>query len=118
MPLSNVQVRLSGTPAVERTDSNGRYTISNVSPGTQQVIVTLQGYGSVIAPVVVVRAGSASSVDFEMFPLSVTPSRAGRAATIPSMRSAHVPLCPMLAYLKAHADGRVNTFNDAMSCVR
>jgi len=68
--VPNVNVRLKDTPIGAAADINGKYTVSNIPPGSYTVLVTSVGYESLEMPVNV-RAGETMQLDFIIKPSSI-----------------------------------------------
>ncbi len=64
-PLSGARLQVVGTPLGATTNSDGRYTISGVTPGTVEVRVQHIGYAPVTRTLSV-SAGQTTSADFVM----------------------------------------------------
>jgi len=65
-PLANVSVFLDGTGYGTITGPNGRYTISNVTPGTYNVVAQTLGYADARRANVVLGRGATVTVDFAL----------------------------------------------------
>ena len=70
-PLSDVHIIVSGTQKGAQTDAQGRYTITNVPVGTQQIVARRVGLGSQ-THVTAVTAGQTSTVDFTLAAVATT----------------------------------------------
>lgn len=68
--IPNVNVRLKDTPMGSATDVQGRYTISNIPPGSYTVVVSSVGYESVEAAVQL-QVGGTARRDFELKPSTI-----------------------------------------------
>ena len=64
--LPNVSVFLGGTGYGTITGPNGRYTISNVAPGTYNVVAQTLGYAEARSANVVLGRGAIVTVDFTL----------------------------------------------------
>lgn len=65
IPLHDVTVRVSQTGQTARTDSEGRYTLSDIAPGRYTLIYHLEGFSDVTR-VVTVSAGASLNIDIEL----------------------------------------------------
>jgi hypothetical protein len=115
---------LIGTQLAATTDSAGRFVIPNTDPGVYSLMYRLSGYGMQTRTDVQSVGGVTTSVDANLSPMSpgvvtfsVTAGRSGAQTAIYSSGS-NVALCPMLAFLAAWRDGRVQAYPHATSCVR
>ncbi len=66
IPLIGVSVQIGSLQKGTRTDSVGRYTISNIPPDRYEVKITLIGYKSITIPNVVVTSGKEVILDITM----------------------------------------------------
>ena len=71
VPLWDARVTVAGTRFSARADSAGRYTISDVRPGTYRVQALIIGYAIGDVAGVVVTAGQTTTADFQLTPLAV-----------------------------------------------
>jgi len=71
VPLWDARVTVAGTRFSARADSAGRYTISDVRPGTYRVQALIIGYAIGEVAGVVVTAGQTTTADFQLTPLAV-----------------------------------------------
>jgi TonB-linked SusC/RagA family outer membrane protein len=69
-PVAGAAVLVVGTSLQARTGREGRYSISNVSPGTYQVQVRFIGFATATQAVTVV-AGQSAALDFALTPAAV-----------------------------------------------
>ena len=66
IPLIGVSVQIGSLQKGTRTDSVGRYTISNIPPDRYEVKITFIGYKSITIPNVVVTSGKEVILDITM----------------------------------------------------
>ena len=66
IPLIGVSVQISSLQKGTRTDSVGRYTISNIPPDRYEIKITFIGYKSITIPNVVVTSGKEVILDITM----------------------------------------------------
>jgi hypothetical protein len=67
--ISGATVQVSGGGSAS-TDSNGNYTINNVTPGTVSVTASMSGFTSSTTNNVSVTAGNTATVNFSLQPTS------------------------------------------------
>jgi len=65
-PLPGANVVIEGTPIGTSTDVEGRYTITDVEPGTYTLRATFVGYTASVEEGVTVEAGETTTVDFAL----------------------------------------------------
>jgi len=65
-PIIGGSVLVQGTQIGTSTDIEGKFTISNLKPGTYSLQVSYVAYQTAIVPDVIVEAGKIINVDFEM----------------------------------------------------
>lgn len=87
-PVPSAQVLIVATRQAATTDERGRYTITNVMPGTYDVSIRRIGQRPTTIPSVVVRAGEETRVDatletaaFELAGMTVSASRRAEKIT-------------------------------------
>ena len=71
-PFIGAHVTVAGTAGSARTDSAGRYVLSQVPAGVRQLEVTIAGYGTVSRRTTVVSRDT-SLLDFELLPPAIEP---------------------------------------------
>jgi TonB-linked SusC/RagA family outer membrane protein len=65
-PIQGVRVTLIGTQLTVATNTQGRYTIAGIAPGSYRVRASAIGYAPVIVDSVPVRAGQTATVDLSL----------------------------------------------------
>ncbi len=124
--VATATVQILGTASGIATDATGSYTIPNVTPGIYTVSLRRVGYQAANAIDIRVAAGAPTIVDFraKVQPLVLTGvvSTGAGTFTVMSLGGAGGPpgvtLCPMIPFLAAYVDGRVQSYNDASACVK
>jgi hypothetical protein len=74
LPLEGAQVGLRDSEASGRTGGDGRFLLSNIEPGSYDLLVSKVGYTS-IAKRVAVEAGKTTAVPIELKPVAVAAPR-------------------------------------------
>ena len=71
LPLQGVRVTLLGTQLTVTTNTEGRYTIAGVSPGTHRIRASAIGYTPVVIDSIPVAAGQSATADITLRPQTV-----------------------------------------------
>ena len=66
MPLTGVTIQINSLQKSTKTDTLGRYTISNIPPDRYEVKISFIGYKSITVPNVVVTSGKEVILDITM----------------------------------------------------
>ena len=118
--LSSVLVTLLRTSYGVTTDTLGAFTLPNIDPGSYKMNVRRVGYAGDSSTSVTLAAGASLVQNFRIKPQVVILSgvvTTGVGARTELARE-QVQLCPIVAFLAAHAAGRVNSYADATACAR
>jgi len=73
LPGATINVTNTGTSVIQATvaDSQGRYSVADLLPGTYDVEASLSGFQKVVRPAIRLVVGSQILVDFSLGPSSV-----------------------------------------------
>jgi hypothetical protein len=92
-PIAGATVTVSGTVYAATTQGDGRYEITDVTPGTYTVNVTATGYDPGTRAGVVVAPEAVTVVDFDLTPRAIDPGEdAGTIAGIVSDATSQHPI--------------------------